>query len=1061
MNSKFPLARAFASLCLALTLFSVASAQEAPEMQATPETPEDAPFAQKSFERLEWRSIGPANMGGRTADVEGVPGDPNTVYVATASGGLWKTTNGGVRWTPIFERQGTISIGDIALEPGNPDVVWVGTGESNVRNSVSFGDGVYKSTDGGKSWQHLGLKGSERISRVLINPRDTNTVYVGALGRAYGPSDERGVFMTTDGGRTWKKTLYIDNEHGVADMDIDPSNPNILYAAMWKFRRTPWTHTSGSEKGGVFKSTDGGLTWKKLEGGLPKLVGRIGVKVAPSSPNTVYAITEAKDGTLWRSDDRGETWRNVSKDTRIVSRGFYYTDMRVDPTNENRIYAVASVLYVSIDGGRTFRSITGRTHIDYHALWIDPTDPKRMWQGQDGGVAVSYDAGETWEYVNNIPLGQFYQIHADNREPFYYVMGGLQDNGSWTGPSRTREPAGILNDDWRMVSFGDGFFIFNHADDPELYLSESQGGNIVRTDMRNREQQLIVPYYDEGGPAINSKYRFNWNAPVIQSPHDKNTVYFGGNVVFKSTDFGKSWTVISPDLTTNDKEKQKDAGGPIAFENTGAEYHTTIISLAESPLKAGVIWAGSDDGQLHLTTDGGKNWTNLIRNVSGIAPNSPVSHVEPSRTNADTAYVSFDRHMLDDFRPYVFKTTDGGRSFRNITGNLPAKAHVWVVREDPKNPNLIYAGTELGLYASYTGGERWSFLGFKNLPHVAVHDMMIHPRDNDLILGTHGRSIWILDDATPVQQMTPQLEKTDVHLFDVRPAVRHTVRFTRYGIGDKVFAGPNPPYGALITYYLKEKPDDKTKPKILILDAQGKVISEMENIAKEKGLNRVSWNLRYGGPQVRRPPTDEETQFMGPPRGPQVLPGTYTVRLVVGAKKFEKPVTVRLDPTVSVPAPDLQAQLDMALKLRDMQSTTNTALRTLDSLKSQVEFVERTVKERLTEVPKELQDKLTAEKKRIEELQNKLAQPEGGLGFAGRPQLVNKIGGLFFSVDGTNAAPTPAQREQLVQLQKEFAEKMAEVNKYFNEGVPQLNETLRRAGAPTVILGKPIEMPKP
>ena len=1061
------LVRAAMSLALLCALAPAAPAQEptptpTPAPAPTPETADDASTEIKSYERLEWRQIGPANMGGRTADVEGVPGNPNLVYVATASGGLWKTTNGGVRWTPVFERQGTISIGDIALEPGNPDVIWVGTGESNLRNSVSFGDGVYKSTDGGKTWQHVGLRDSERVSRILVHPRDPNTVYVGALGHAFGPNEERGVFVTTDGGKTWAKTLYVDSEHGVADMDIDPQNPNVVYAAMWKFRRTPWTHTSGSERGGVFRSLDGGRTWKKLEGGLPKLVGRVGVKVAPSNPSVVYAITESKDGTLWRSDDRGETWRNVSKETRIVSRGFYYTDLRVDPRNENRVYAVASTLFVSIDGGRTFRSITGRTHIDYHALWIDPENPKRMWQGQDGGVAVSYDAGETWEYVNNMPLGQFYQLTADNREPFYYVMGGLQDNGTWTGPSRTREPAGILNDDWRMVSFGDGFFAINHADDPELYLTESQGGNIVRTDMRTREQQLVVPYMgDDGGPAEHARYRFNWNSPIIQSPHDKNTVYLAGNVVFRSNDFGKTWAAMSPDLTANDKSRQKDAGGPVAFENTGAEYYATVISLAESPLRAGHVWAGTDDGQLQVTTDGGRNWTNLTANVPGLAPTSPVSHVEPSRADANTAYVSFDRHMLDDFRPYVFRTTDGGRTFQNVTGNLPAKAHVWVVREDPRNARLLYAGTELGLFVSYTGGHTWTSLGLKNLPHVAVHDILVHPRDNDLILATHGRSVWILDDATPVQQLTPEVARRDAHLFDVRPALRFTTRFTRYGIGDKVFAGPNPPYGALLSYHLREKPDAKTRVKIQILDAGGKVVSEMENVAKEKGLNRVSWNLRYGGPQVRRPPTDEETQFTGPPRGPQVLPGTYTVKLFVGEKTFERPVVVRLDPAVTVAAADLRAQLDMALRLRDMQSAANTALRTLDSIKSQLEFVERTAKDRLTEVPKELSDRLAEQKKRVEELQHKLAQPEGGLGFEGRAQLVDKIGGLFFTVDTTNAAPTPAQRELHAELQKEFDTKIAEVNRFLREAVPPLNDLLRRFDAPTLMTGKPVEPPKP
>ena len=845
-----------------------------------------SPF-EEAFSRLEYRSIGPAIMGGRIADVEGVPGDPNVVYVASASGGLWKTTNGGVTWKPIFERQGTFSIGDIALAPSNPEVVWVGTGESNVRNSVSFGDGVYKSTDGGKTWQHMGLKDTEHISAIAIHPQNPDIVYIGALGHAFGPNDERGVFMTTDGGKTWTKTLFIDNQHGVADLEIDSTNPNILYAGMWSFERKPWTHRSGSEKGGVYKSIDGGRTWNKLTNGLPKLMGRIGVRVAPSNPNVVYVIVEAKDGTLYRSDDRGETFKMVSKNTDIVSRGFYYTRVRVDPTNENHIFAVASTLFTSVDGGKTFRSITGRTHIDFHALWLDPKNPKRMWHGQDGGIAVTYDGGETWEAVYNIPLGQFYQVHADNRQPFYNVMGGLQDNGSWTGPSRTREPAGIMNDDWRMVSFGDGFYVINNPDNPDQYLSESQGANIVLTDFVTREQQLVNPWGrgSGGGPAAGQKFRFNWNSPIVFSPHDKTTVYLAGNVVFKSPDFGKTWEQISPDLTTNDPEKLKDAGGPIAIENSTAEYHSTIISIAESPVQKGQIWVGTDDGNLQLTTDGGKNWSNLIKNVSGVAANSPVSHVEPSRTNASTTYVSFDRHMFDDFRPYIFKT-DGFRKIldKHLRKSCRRKHTCRSVREDPKNRNLLYAGTELGLFASYNGGKEWIPLNLKNLPNVSVHDILVHPRENDLILATHGRSIWIFDDATAIQQMTPQILSSNAYLFSVRPALRYTSRFTRYGIGDKQFAGPNPPAGALITYYLKDKLDEKATLKLQIFDRDGKLVQDIERPSREKGLNRASWNLRLGGPEVRRPPTEEQLAFGGGSRGPQVLPGTYTVKLTVNDK---------------------------------------------------------------------------------------------------------------------------------------------------------------------------------
>jgi len=1044
MRFRFPL------VALCLLAFAVnAFAQNGGQPKSPLET---------AFSRLEWRSIGPANMGGRIADVEGVPGDPNVVYVASASGGLWKSTNGGVKWTPIFEREGTISIGDVALAPSNPDVVWVGTGESAVRNSVSFGDGVYKSTDGGKTWQHMGLKESEHISAIAIHPQNPDIVYVAALGHAFGPNEERGVFMTTDGGKTWNKTLYIDNQHGASDLEIDSTNPNILYAGMWSFERKPWTHRSGSEKGGVYKSIDGGRTWKKVENGLPKLMGRIGIRVAPSNPNVVYAIVESKDGTLYRSDDRGETFRNVSKQESIVSRGFYYTKVRVDPTNENRVYAVASTLFVSVDGGRTFRSITSRSHIDFHALWIDPKNPKRMWHGQDGGIGVSYDGGESWEAVYNIPLGQFYQVHADNRQPFYNVMGGLQDNGSWTGPSRTREPSGIMNDDWRMVSFGDGFYVINHPDNPDVYLSESQGGEIVWTDFRTREQQSVNPWGrgSGGGPAAGQKYRWNWNAPLVFSAHEKTTVYFGANVLFKSSDFGKTWEPISPDLTTNDPEKQKDAGGPVAVENTTAEYHTTIITIAESPVQKGQIWVGTDDGNLQVTTDGGKNWNNLVKNVSGLAANSPVSHVEPSRTNANTAYVAFERHMFDDFKPYIFKTTDGGKSWTSIAGNLPAKAYVQIVREDPKNTNLLYAGTEIGLFASYDGGKNWIPLNLKNLPNVAVHDIVVHPRENDLILATHGRSLWIFDDATVIQQITPQILDSSAHLFSVRPGLRFTSRFTRYGIGDKVFNGPNPAAGALITYYLKDKLDDKADFKIQVFDREGKLVQDLERPARDKGLNRITWNLRLGGPEVRRPPTPEQIAFGGGSRGPQVLPGTYTVKLTVAGKIYEQPVEVKLDPGIATPTAELREALDMQIKLRDMQNVMNLSLRFLDSVKEQLKQSQTTMKNLTKEPDKDLMKALEDYLKEVETLQNKLAARDDGLGFAGVSQVADDIGQLYFALD-TNFGPTRGQREYFGEIEPAYRARMGDVNKFLRETLPQWNEKLRGWGAPTLTTRKPFD----
>jgi hypothetical protein len=683
-----------------------------------------------------------------------------------------------------------------------------------------------------------------------------------------------------------------------------------------------------------------------------------------------------------------------------------------------------------------------------------------MWQGQDGGVGVSYDEGKSWEYVNNFPAGQFYQIYADNAAPFYNISGGLQDNGTWVGPASTREPSGILNDDWRMISFGDGFFAIAHSDNPDLYLTESQGGNVVRTDMKNREQQLVIPFFGLGGAAEIDKIRFNWNAPLIPSPHDKNTVYLAGSSIFKSTDFGKNWTQVSPDLTTNNRERLKDAGGPVFTENTSAEYYGTIISLAESPRQAGLIWVGTDDGNVQTTADGGKNWTSLTKNFRNLPADSSVSHVEPSRFHTNTAYVGFDRHKFDDYKPYVFKTTDGGKNFTNISGNLPANAYVHVVREDPKNLNLLYAGTELGLYASYDGGRNWMELNLKNLPRVAVHDIIVHPRDNDLILGTHGRSLYVFDDAAPIQQMNSNILQNNAFLFEMRPAYRFTTRMTRYGIGDKAFRGQNSPNGAIVTYYLKDKPDEKTPVKMQVFDAAGKMVVENKNLPKEKGINRTVWNLSQEGARLRRPPTPEQLEFAGPPRGPQVLPGTYTVKLFVGDKiQAERKVEVRVDQTVQVTDADLRMQYEMAMRLRDRVSVMNDGLRFLDSAKQQTEQIETVAKDRLTEVPPDLTKALAEYKKRINDLLNDLATtPEDGIRAPAR--FSDQLSNLYSTISSGNSAPTATMRENSEMLQKEFPGKIALINRFIAEDTARVNQTLQKYGLSTIVAGKNIEAPK-
>ena len=1023
------------------------------------------------FDHIEWRSVGPVNMSGRVADVEGIPGNPDVVYVGSASGGVWKTTNGGLTFEPIFDDQPIASIGDLALAPTNPDVVYVGSGEANARNSVSFGNGVYKTTDGGKTWTHLGLDDTRHISRVLVSSLDPDVVFVGAMGHFSGPNDERGVFRSTDGGQNWEKVLFLDDRHGVSDMDIDPTNPNILYAAFWRFDRKPWTHTTGSTEGGVWRSVDGGTSWTKLEEGLPKgVVGRIGVKVAPSNPNVVYVIAESDEGTLFRSSDRGETFEKMTDEVKIVSRGLYYTDIRVDPVEENRVYAVSSRLMMSIDGGRNFERISRSTHVDYHSLWIDPKNPGRMWQGQDGGVAVTYDRGTTWEPIRNLPLAQFYQAFYDMREPFYYVGGGLQDNGTWYGPHRTREPAGILQDDWRMMSFGDAYFVVPHPEIVDLFLSESQGGAIVRTDMRTRQQIDVSPQprRNDGGPVGVLNYRFNWNAPIVASIHDPKTTYFAGNVVFKSQDFGDSWQAISPDLTTDDDAKQGEAGGPAWTENTTAEYHCTIISFSESPLDPNVLWAGTDDGNLQITRNGGGEWSNVVGNIAGLSQFSPVSHIEPSRTGAGIAYASFDRHMFDDLRPHLYRTTDYGQTWTRLsTKGIPDTAWIWVIREDPNNSKLVWVGTELGLYASYDSAATWQRHHLANLPTVSVHDIQIHPRENDLILGTHGRAIWIFDDATPLQQWSAEIGQKNAHLFPIRPAMRFPTRFTRYGMGDKRHKASNPPDGALITYYLKEQlseePEEsetedndvaQTRLAVEILDASGDLIRTLDpdELGLEAGLNRINWNLSMDPPSLRKEPDDEFIEFGGGPRGPRVLPGAYQVRLTVDGQSQVMPVEVTVDPLVEVSDSDLRAQFEAATELWTMASVLGESLRGLDALAEQFEARRQTLKKMGRSPSEEVRKEWQVHEKRGRELMHRLAREEGKPYWSQGPQLLDRIDDLFRNVDRQFVAPTSAQMELLEELKSEYAEGITALNSWLSSDLPEMNRMLESEGVPPVAL---------
>ena len=1050
MPSSLRFSRTGLGVVAALLFTSPGIAQRRAEVPAARRGPSDSLLA-----TLAWRSIGPANMSGRIADVEGVPGDPRTIVVGSASGGVWKTTNGGTTWTPIFDRQPVQSIGDLALEPGNPDVMYVGTGEANVRNSASFGLGVFKSTDGGRNWKSTGLADTRHIARIVINPREPKKVYVAAVGHAHGPNAERGVFRTEDGGDSWIKALYTDDRHGASDLDIDPSNPNILYAGMWYFDRKQWTHRSGDTLGGVYKSIDGGKSWKKLTNGLPKLMGRIGVKVAPSNPNTVYVVAETQEGYLFRSDDQGETWKKVSDNAHVLGRGFYYADLRVDPQNAEKVYTLGMSFSVTVDGGKTIKPVAQGFHGDHQTMWIDPLDPRRLLMGDDGGLMRSVDDGKNWEWFPNIPVGQFYQISADMREPFYFLAGGLQDNGVWFGPNRSREGA-ILNDDWQMMQFGDGYYAVSHPDNPDLFLSDYQGGGIAATDMKTREQREASPQPKrmDGFPTDSNRLRFNWNAPIVQSPHDKKIVYFGGNILFRSADWGKSWQAISPDLSRNLTERFGDAGGPVLKENTTAEYYGNIYSIAESPVQKGVIWVGTDDGNLQVTQDDGKSWSNVTANLR-IPADGEVSGIEASRTGAGVAYVTVERHMMDDYAPYVFKTTDFGRTFTRIDAGLPPHAYGQVIREDPKNTNLIYLGTETGLFASWTGGGNWVPLGLKNLPNVAVHEVLVHPRENDLIVATHGRALWILDDASVLQQLSPDVPAATPQLYPMRTATRFTSRDVKFTWGQKWMKGANPAYGAIITYRLPEKVAAESLLSLQVLK-DGQVIRTIKRAPRAEGFNRIAWDLRMDPPTAAPDihPDSLDAGEWGPrAQGPQVLPGQYVVRLTVRGVSQQQPVTVRVDPTAGISEAELVAQHTEAVRLRDLANVLFDGMTGVDAVKGQVAERQQTARSLRGPEAREFTDAAAKALTTLQDTKLQLTRPSAAIRpyYSEGPRPLERILNAFSSIDGGQSAPIAAQREYANELRADTRFVIELADKKISETLNALNPLLQRLSLPPLV----------
>ncbi|PRX54882.1 WD40/YVTN/BNR-like repeat-containing protein [Flagellimonas meridianipacifica] len=1006
-----------------------------------------------ALKSYEWRAIGPANMGGRVTDIDGIPGDASTFYVSGADGGIFKTTNGGVDFTPIFEGQRAYSIGALTIAPSDHNVLWVGTGEGDPRNSVGYGWGVYRSVDAGKSWTHLGLKETERIKRIVVDPNDPDIACVCALGKEWGANPERGVFKTTDGGKSWDKILYIDEDTGCADIAMDMSNPRIMYAGMWTFRRRPWRFDDGGKETAIYRTMDGGKTWKKIMNGLPETpMARPGIHIAQSQPNIVYLMTEFQGGgTAFRSEDRGDNWVMVNDDPNINFRPFYYSDVRVDPNNPDILFSISGRLSRSVDGGKTWERIATTVHGDHQSLWIDPANSNRILNGSDGGYQISHDGGDSWEIINNVELSQFYQIFIDNKDP-YNIYGGLQDNGTWVGPSNSLYSAGILKRHWKGLAYGDGYYAVPIPGSEHEVYANLQGGVIFHVDSRHGNVRNIHPYpkiIGSAGDAIEDhKYRFNWDAPILISPHDTNTVYTGGNVVFKSTDRGHSWEEISGDLTTNDKSKQKTSGGEIYQDNTAAEFHCTILYIDESPVEAGVIWVGTDDGNVQLTRDGGVTWTKLNDRIKGLPDFAWVSKIHASEHDAGTAFVTVDQHRMDDFRPYAFMTTDYGRTWSKISNGLPQDDYVKVVRQDPINPNLLYVGMEHGIFASWDKGQSWTKIN-NNLPNVSVRDLRIQPRDRDLIVGTHGRGAWVLDDIRPLQEMADTNGKS-THLFPVRRATQWHMFWRIENLGDRHYKAKNPDYGANINFYLAD--GEKKTATVEIVDVSGEVIRTLKDSTAKKGINRIVWDL--GHEAATKMENDQGGGFFSGPMYPLASPGTYTARLKVNGEVLETPIEVRSDPRMDLTPQDYESKTKVLLELRGLLSTTNTMINTTNTYKTQlVELKNKLEHSQGSGMDKSLLEDIKSAMGNISDLQDDiLKRPPPSMTYRQRPRLREEIRSLMRAVNSAFAKPTQPQISRLEQLKGEVNEATGKLNAIVNTNIKGIND--KTANIPQISVGE-------
>jgi photosystem II stability/assembly factor-like uncharacterized protein len=1009
-------------------------------MNPGPARAQSADQVDKLFEKFSWRSLGPAIMGGRTVDIEAVEKQPWIIYAAVGPSGVWKSENAGTTWAPIFTKEATVSVGDIAIAQSSPNTIWAGTGEATCRNSVTIGDGVYKSTDGGKTWTNMGLKDTRHISRIIVNRGDPNIVYVAAMGHLWGPNPDRGIFKTTDGGRTWNKVLYIDENTGVADLAADWSDSQILYAAAYEHRRLPWLYTSGGKGSGLFRSLDGGTTWTKLTKDLPEgLVGRIGLGTSRSAPGVVYALIEHAEGSLFRSEDRGETWKRMCPTGRfrqVANRPFYYSQVQVDPADDRTVYVCATSLNVSHDSGQTYTTIGQEVHSDHHALWIDPANSLHLIAGNDGGIDISWDGGKKWQSVQSIDAAEVYNIGFDLRRP-YYVYCGLQDNNVWGGPSATLDAAGILNSDWFALSGGDGFFAQPDPLDPAIVFANSQMNGLVRFDGRIGKAKPVRPE----APRSQPPYRFNWNSPVLLSSHDSRTVYCGAQYLLRSPDSGRSWQVLSPDLTTNDPAKQTDSGGPITPDNSGAEVHCTITTVAESPLEKGVLWCGTDDGNVQLSRDDGRTWASVGRSIKGLPPNTWCARLEASHFDPGTAYAAFDGHRTDDYAPYVFKTADFGKTWTSLRSSLPSPGWVHVIREDPKNRNLLWVGTEFGIFVSLDGGKSWFSLR-NNLPTVAVTDIAVHPRERDLIIGTHGRGLWILDDIGYLQEMSPAALAEDLHVFTTRPVTAFEISSLRSTFDAPDFAAKNPPSGLAVTFAIaKDLPE---QPRLVIADAQGKNVFEMK-VSKKAGLQREYWSLNTA-------PEKDGKKLAAPILAAAPLtvdPGDYVVRLEAGSTTRSQPVKISPDPRFEFNAEDRQARYEAAVRALVLSQRMGLVITASKSLGREVDRAGQDLKAR-PDAPAELLQAFAAFRDKEKKLEDEIVPKEyislASRNLALRGTLNAAVVGLTASIIGYPAAPTETELRELAELEALVDSQVKRVNELVSSDLESLNDILKKNG---------------